>query len=284
MRSRPLMDAREAATEAKEAARDVAPWVERLARIGYAAKAVVYIVIGLLAFGAMSSRGETPDSEGAMAAILRQPFGKALLVIIAAGLIGYALWRIIEAFVDPRRKGEGIKGLGWRGWMIGRGLFHAALAWQAISFAMRRSGGGGGDSDAKGWTARLMDAPFGPWLVVFVGLGIAAYGIGQIWMAWKGKLAERLERGALASMSPGVRRWAVRISRYGLAARGVLFAIIGGFLMQAGWSHDPTRARGIGGAFRVFDSSWMLAIIALGVISYGIYEAIKARYARIDVA
>lgn len=277
----PGMDAREAAAEVKEAARDVAPWVERLARIGYAAKAVVYIVIGLLALGAIRSRGETPDSEGAMATILRQPFGKALLVIIAAGLIGYALWRIIEAFVDPSGKGKGVKGLGWRGWMIGRGLFHGALALQAIRFVLRNGGSGGSEGETQQRTETLMEAPFGPWLVVLVGIGIAAYGLGQIWAAWKGKLAERLD---ISSMAPGPRRFVTGVSRYGLASRGVLFAIVGGFLAQAGFTHDPDRARGIGGAFRVFDSAWMLALIALGVISYGLYEAIKARYRRIDVA
>lgn len=278
------MDAREAVAEAKEAARGVAPWVERLARVGYAAKAVVYIVIGLLALGALSSRGETPDSEGAMAAIVRQPFGRTLLVIIAIGLLGYALWRVIEAFVDPQRKGQGIKGLGWRGWMISRGVFHAALAWQAISLAMRRVGGASGEGETDQKAETIMGMPFGPWLVVLIGIGIAAYGVVQIAMALKGKLAKRLEQGGLRRMSPGVRAWAVRISRYGLAARGVLFTIIGGFLAQAGFTEDPDRARGIGGAFKVFDSPVMLAIIALGVISYGVYEAIKARYARIDVA
>lgn len=278
------MDAREAVTEAKEAAREVAPWVERLARVGYAAKAVVYIVIGFLALGALSSRREAPDSEGAMAAIVRQPFGKTLLVIIAIGLLGYALWRVIEAFVDPQGKGDGVKGLGWRGWMVGRGLFHAALAWQAISFVMRGGGGASGEGETDRNAQTIMSAPFGPWLVVLLGLGIAGYGIGQIVMAVKGKLAKRLEQGGLRSMSPGVRTWAIRISRYGLAARGVLFTIIGGFLAQAGFTEDPDRARGIGGAFNVFDSPAMLAIIALGVISYGVYEAIKARYARIDVA
>jgi hypothetical protein len=271
-----------AGAEARAAAREVAPWVERLARVGYAAKAVVYIVIGLLALGAM--RGDrSPDSEGAMVAILRQPFGRVLLIIIALGLLGYALWRVIEAIVDPQGKGKGIKGAGWRVWMIGRGVFHGALALEAIRFAMG-NGGGGGDGEAKGWTSRLMDAPFGPWLVILLGLGIAGYGVGQIVMALKGKLAKRLETGGLRSMAPTARTWAIRISRYGLASRGVLFAIIGGFLVKAGLAHDPRHARGLGGAFRVFDSPAVLALVALGVISYGLYEAIKARYARIDVA
>jgi hypothetical protein len=273
------MEASEVVSEAKQAARNVAPWVERLARIGYAAKAVVYTVIGLLALGAM--RGGSLDSEGAMTAILGKPFGRSLLIIIAAGLLGYALWRIIEAFVDPAGKAEGIKGLGWRGWMISRGLVHIALAWQAVSFVIRRAGDGGGEAEADQKAQTVMNAPFGSWLLVIAGLALAGYGIGQLWMAWKGKLAERLD---LSSMSPGARIWAVRISRYGLGARGVLFLIVGGFLVQAGVTQDATRARGVGGAFEVFQSPAMLALVALGVISYGVYEAIKARYARIDVA
>jgi hypothetical protein len=107
------------AGEAKAAVQDAAaqtvPWVEKLARFGYAAKGVVYAVIGILALQlALGQGGEATGPEGALSTIGQQPFGRALLAIMAAGLLAYALWRLVQAAVDPEHKGTDAKGLGQR--------------------------------------------------------------------------------------------------------------------------------------------------------------------------
>lgn len=268
-----------AANEVERHARAAAPWIERLARLGYAAKAVVYTLIGLLALGAV--RGRSADSDGAMATLVRQPFGEILLHLIALGLLGYAAWRFAEAVVDPLGRGTEAKGLAMRAYAFLRGLFHGYLAWEAFQLA-RGDGGGAGDDEARHWTARMMDEPFGPWLIVGAGVAFLLYGLGQLWRAWASKIDRLLD---IASLAPGARRWIVRVSRYGLAARGVVFSIIGGFLLLAGIRLDPSQARGVGGALASLSGQGvLLAIVAVGLISYGIYEAIKARYKRIEVA
>ncbi|MGH9457665.1 MAG: DUF1206 domain-containing protein [Thermoanaerobaculia bacterium] len=267
------------AGEIERGARAAAPWIERLARVGYAAKAVVYTLIGFLALRA-GQNGDA-DSGGAMAVIERKPLGDALLLVVALGLIGYALWRFAEAIVDPEGRGADAKGIAVRGYAFARGAFHAYLAWEAFRAALGPGGRGGGE-EARHWTAVVMEKPFGPWLVGIAGLTITLYGIGQIGKAFTAHVQKKLE---IASLSPGMRRWLVRISRYGVAARGVVFAIIGGFLVRAAMRTDASEARGIGGAIAsIADHRWLLVVVAVGLISYGIYEAIKARYRRIKAA
>src|SRR5438270_8497729 len=82
------------------------PWVERMARLGYAVRGVLYAIIGLLALAvAAGAGGTTTDKVGAIATIGSRPFGKVMLVLIAAGLVGYSLWGFIRALFDPLNRG-----------------------------------------------------------------------------------------------------------------------------------------------------------------------------------
>ena len=129
-----------ASDSARDAIAPAAPWIERLARVGFAAKALLYGIVGVLAFrAAFSSGGATIGSRGALASLVRHPFGGIVLIVIAAGLFGYAAWRLIEAWVDPERRGTSLKGLGVRIGDAGRGVVHAALGVQAVRLALGRS-------------------------------------------------------------------------------------------------------------------------------------------------
>src|SRR5688572_2334866 len=130
---------------ASNAAHGVAPWIERLARVGFVAKALLYMTIGALAAGAALGwgGGRTTDSRGAMA-LLQAEVGRTLLVVIAIGLIGYAVWRIVEGFTDPQHHGRGAKGIVMRGRSVMIGLIHGALAFSAVKLAMGLDEGGRG--------------------------------------------------------------------------------------------------------------------------------------------
>jgi hypothetical protein len=276
--------ARRVQQAAGEAAREAEPWVERLARLGHVAKGVVYVVIGALAIQAAAGPGgKTTDPQGVLRTIAGQPFGKLLLGALALGLAGYALWRFVQAALDPEHRETNAKTVVKRVGYALSGLVHAGLAVtavQLISGAAARAGANG----AQDGTARLLAQPFGQWLVGLVGLVIIAVGMNALYIAWTAKFREKLK---MAEMNPTEQEWATRVGRIGLAARAVVMGIIGGFLIQAALHANPREARGLDGALQVLAQQpygkWLLGVVALGFVAYGFYMFVSARYRRIAV-
>ena len=257
----------------------VRPWIRRLARLGFGARGLVYILVGLLAAGAAAGigGGKTTDTHGAIGTVGAQPFGAVFLIVLGVGLAAYAVWRFTQAALDLEGKGTDAKGLAVRASYAASGVVHAGMAFTAGSLAV---GLGRGHSDpVRGWAGRLMDEPFGRWLVGAIGvavLGAAAY---QLYKAWSDRFEEHLRT---QEMSATARRWSKRIGRAGLAARGVTFGIIGWFLVRAALQVDPGQARGLAGALRTLarqdHGRWLLGVVALGLTAYGVLSLINARY------
>jgi hypothetical protein len=252
--------------------------VEALARAGYAVKGVLYGLVGLLALQtALGVGGQTTGTRGAIRAVAGTAFGSVLLWIVAAGLIGYALWRLVQATLDPEGKGNDAEGVVKRLGYAGSGVIYAGLAVFALELLLGGGGSGGGGADS--WTAMLMRQPFGPWLVGLaglVGLGIGGY---QLYKAWAATFKDKLRLGTLDARA---RRWIIGISRFGIGARGVVFALGGVFLITAAVQSDPDEARGLDGVLQSVQAQpfgpYLLGLVALGLVAYGAYGLIMARY------
>ncbi|HEV7765207.1 MAG TPA: DUF1206 domain-containing protein [Thermoanaerobaculia bacterium] len=254
--------------------------IERLARLGYASIGIVYMIVGGFAVAAaLGQRGATGSQKDAFAFILRQPFGRVLLAVIAIGLIGYVLWRFASAVTDSEQRGSDAKGLCIRAASIFRGLVYSALAFEVMRMITnnRARSSGGGDEQARHWAGRLMAQPFGVWLVGIAGLGVVGYGAYQLFAAWDAKLSKRISLGDIDSR---VRDKVIAISRFGIGARGVVFFIIGGSLVLAAWRHNAQAAHGTTGALRELPAP-MLAVVGFGLAAYGVYALVNARYRRI---
>ncbi|MEP0909340.1 DUF1206 domain-containing protein [Leptolyngbya sp. GB1-A1] len=259
------------------------PWIEKLARLGFAAKGIVYFVVGLLAAqAAFGTGGKTTDSSGALSTIVTQPFGKFLLALVTIGLIGYALWRLVQTIFDPEHAGEPTKAkqIAQR---IGYGLSaiaYSGLALTAIRLILGNPSGGG--NSTQDWTARFMAQPFGRWLVGLAGLVVIGVGLAYLYEAFKAKFQRHFN---LNLMSESERQWTKRLGRCGIAARGIVFGIIGLFLTLAALRQNANEARGLGGALAALAAQpfgpWLLGIVALGLIAYSIYSLIEARYRQI---
>ncbi len=115
---------KEARQQAEKAARKASPWIERLARFGYLAYGVVYVLVGFLAVQAAIGGGKTASQEGALSTVLRAPLGKVLLGLIVVGLLGYAMWRLIQGVRDPENEGKDARGIVKRADHVVNGLFH----------------------------------------------------------------------------------------------------------------------------------------------------------------
>lgn len=259
------------------------PWFERLARLGYAAKGLVYFIIGFLAAqAAFGSGGKTTDTKGALTTIVSQPFGKFLLFLVTIGIVGYVLLRIVQTILDPEHAGEKMdaKRIATRVGYAFSGLAYAGLAVTAVKL-MTGSGGSSGNS-TQDWTAWFLSQPFGQWLVGLGGAITIGLGFSYLYKAFKGKFRQQFK---LTQMSNKEQTWAVRLGRLGIAARGIVFTIIGFFLIQAAKQSDASEAKGFGEALASLQQQpfgpWILGLVALGLISYGIYSVIEARYRQI---
>jgi Domain of Unknown Function (DUF1206) len=259
-----------------------AHWVATLARLGYATIGVVYVMIGTLATqAALGTGGALEDTRGVLVTIARQPFGRLLLGAIALGLSGYVLWRFVQACVDPERQGTEARGLLTRLGCAVSGVAYAGLAVLAARMALG-TGGRGGHGTEQEWTAVVLAQPFGPWLVGMIGGIIIGVGLVHFYRA---STAHFMQEYATGEMSVRQQRWAQWLGQWGLAARGVTFGIIGGFLLYAGISADPSEARGLGGALVVVAQQpygpWLLGVVALGLVAYGLFCLSQALYRRV---
>jgi hypothetical protein len=258
-------------------------WMERTARAGYAARGVVYALVGLLAVqAAAGGRRHPTDTRGALQAVAGQ--STVLLWLIGAGLFAYAFWRIVQGFLDRERKGNGFKGLAQRAERVGTGLIYGSLGLAAVRLALGAHRAAGGQGAYREWTARLMSEPFGRWLVAGVGIGVVAGGCFQIWRGWAETFRKEIR---LAEMNDTERKLAIHAGKLGLIARGVVFLVSGWFLIQAAVRTDPSQARALAGALAALagqpHGTVLLALVAVGLIAFGAYSLLLARYGRIVV-
>ena len=256
--------------------------IERLARLGYASKAFIYATVGLLAGAAAINEGGTvTDTRGALRVILSHPFGNTVLFVLAVGLCGYSLWRVLDAFLDPDRHGTSARGLFIRSGRAFRALIYGALGIEAFRLAHGLRASAGSDATIRMWTATVMTWPLGGWLIGLIGLITAGYGGSEIVEAIREKEDEDLDLG---SLRPGTRRLLNRISRFGVAARAIIIVALGILLVRAALRNDPGQAEGIRGSMVEIVGAGgrgALTFIALGLVAYAVDQALHARYRRI---
>ena len=273
----------DATLQAKNAAQKRArPWLERLARLGYATEGAMYALIGLLAAGvAFGSGGHATGQRGALEIVAGSPFGGVLVGLIALGFLGYALWRGIQAITDPDGEGTDVKGIGKRAGYGVSALVYAGLAFGAVGLILGSASRGGRTPDD--WTALLLSWPLGRALVVCAGLAVVGLGLRELYQAYKARFLKYLE---LDEMGERARRWTERWGRLGVAARGIVFCVVGPFLVRAALEHDPQEARGLGGALQTLAQqpfgAWLLGAVALGLVAYGLFMLSVARYRHIN--
>ncbi len=263
-------------------------WMTLLARLGYGAKGVVYLIIGWLAVQvAIGAGGKTTDQRGALQVIAQQPYGKLLLVVVIIGLVGFAIWCFLQAWFDTEGKGNHIKGIiGRLGYAI-TGISYAILAFGAFQLVTRTGSGSATKStttSTQDVTAQLLSHSWGVVAVVILGLIVIGVAFYMFAKAYTAKFQRRLR---LTGLSAQVRRGVIFLGRFGYAALGVVFSIIGIFLVVAAVQHNPHEAKGLDTALRTLAQQpfgpLLLGIVALGLVAYGVYSFVEARYRMVGV-
>jgi hypothetical protein len=253
---------------------------EWLARAGLAARGVIYGIIAVLALKlAFGDGGKTTDQQGALKTLAQQSFGEILLVLMAIGLFGYALWRLVRAAIGHGAEGdrddakERIDG-------VASGIGYGLLFVTAVSIlAGSGGGGGGGPQQASGG---VLDWPAGQVLVIIAGLVLVAVAIDQGLKGFKKKF---LEKSHTERMSEKTKKAFTAFGVFGHLARMVIFALMGYFLIKAALDYNPDEAVGLDGALAKLASSaggpLVLGAVAVGLLGFGLYSFMDARYRRV---
>jgi hypothetical protein len=258
------------------------PLLELLERLGYAVRGALYAVTGLLALGIAVGvgGGQTTDLSGSLVFLTGNPFGKLVLIVAAVGLSAYSLWGFTRAIYDPLHRGRDASGYGARLGFVTSAVSYGAIVILAVEL-LAGSGAPSGDSTQK-TIASVLSHPAGGWLTILIGLVALGIGFGQFLEAYRATFAQDLKG---AEMSQSERTWAIRFGRFGMFARGVVFVVIGWFVIQAGIHHDASQAQGFGGAFVFLLNQpfgrLLLGVIALGFVALGLHSFACARWIRL---
>jgi hypothetical protein len=259
-------------------ARKTAP-AAALARLGLAARAFVYVVIGWLALQiAAGHHTEQANQRGALAEVAGQPLGKVLVWITGIGFAGYALWRLSEAALGTAAEGDDA---GPRLKSLARGLVYLGLAVSTISFVTGNSNQGQAQQQAT-TTAKLLRHSYGQWLVGLAGVIVVVVGAVMVFEGARKKFEKDLR---LDGLSATTRKVVVSLGVVGTIARGVVFCVAGVLVVDAAVTYDPKESSGIDGALRTLAAQsfgpWLLGALAVGLIAFGAYGFAAARWAKV---
>ncbi|GGZ77948.1 MULTISPECIES: DUF1206 domain-containing protein [Streptomyces rochei group] len=254
---------------------------EGAARAGLTARGVIYLLVGVLALQiAFGTGNREADRGGALAELADKPFGAVLLWALGAGLVGMALWRLSEALFGATGKdGHTAKK---RLPAAARCVFYAFVAYSVLAFAAGSGGGGSSDRQSRDVTAKVMEMPAGQWIVGLAGAGIVVAGVVIAVQALRRSYHKKLKLGEL---SPRTRRLVDVTGVGGGAARGIVFAVAGGFAVRAAVDYEPDRAKGLDDTLRSFAETplgpWLLALVAAGLVLFGVFSFALARWRRV---
>lgn len=260
--------------------------VVRIGRVAIGTQGVLYIILGFLAVQvAAGDSGAKPSQQGAVEAVARQPFGQVLLVVVAFGLAAHAAWRLLLAVRgEPGTDDEDGKSLAKRAANVGRAAIYGSLTIAAVSLAFGSGGGSGGSGGGSGGgskeqksTAFVLSWPGGRWIVIAVGLGIVGAGLWNVKRAVTRSFLDKLD---CSSVAEDKERTVEIVGIVGYMARAFSYALVGWFLITAGWQHDSKETEGLDGALRELATTaygpWLLRLLAVGLMLFGCFRVIDA--------
>jgi len=250
-------------------------WFDRGIRFGMIVYGVVHLIIAWLAIQlALGDHGKTASQKGAMQTFAQQSFGPVLLWLVTIGMFLLTLWRVLEAFVGHQEY-DGAKRWRRRASSGFKAVLYGYVAYTALRYAI----GSGSSSNSTSYTRKLLDQPFGRWLVGLIGVAIVAYGLQYAYRGWSEKFMENLDARGHAGDAGTAYRW---LGKVGYIAKGIAFMVIGGLFVAAGVTHEAKKSGGLDEALRtVLQQPFgpvLLILVALGIGCYGLFCFARARH------
>ena len=270
--------ARGAAAAAGQQAAD-STWLSRAARVGLAARGLVYVLIGVLAIEVARGGLARTDQQGALRKIAEQPFGRTMLWLVGAGFLAYGLWRLGEGIWGRREESDEKKRTVKRIESVTSGLVYLVLCVTAVRIAAGSEGGGGNEQSL---TARLLEAPGGKTILVLIGLVLIGVAMALAWRGLKTDFEQQLKGGEMSRTTYAV---VLRLGQVGYLARGLVVGLVGVLVVKAALEQEPDQAAGLDVALESLVSApfgqFLLMAAAAGLICFGAYSLAEVRYRRL---
>jgi Domain of Unknown Function (DUF1206) len=276
------------ARDVEQKAQSGSGWYAWLARGGLVAKGISFGIVGVLAIKLASGHGGKATSrQGALQTLAQHSFGKALLVLLVIGFAAYALWRFVQAVAEKDEQGDEkgeAKKWGKRAGYVGRGVIYAGLTASTIKILAGSGQQQSQNEKAHSTTATVLGWPGGRWLIGLIGIAIIGAGL---WNLYRGLTRKFEKKWRTGEMSKTERTWGGRAGAAGHVARFVVFGLIGVFVTKAAIEYDPKDAIGLDGALQKLVQAtygpYLLGLTAFGLVCYGVYCLIDARYRDVSV-
>jgi hypothetical protein len=257
------------------------PWLEALERLGYVVRGLVYGLMGWLALQlAVGRSGAATDQAGSIVVLAGTPLGRPILFTVVVGLAAYSIWGFVRAVFDPWHRGTDASGIAQRLGYAWSGFAYASLA----LFAMHLFANGNATTvdSTQAAVRSLLTYPAGRLAAVSLGILTIGAGLAEFVDASKAWSQAGVVKQDTPSEVRGPLLW---LGRFGMFSRGVVFVLIGWFVVQAGLHRDPSTAHGFQGAFAFLLAQpyghLFLAVVALGFIALGLHSLALARWARL---
>ncbi len=253
---------------------------ESIARAGFAAKGVLYAIIGAIAIKVAAGGGGKPeDAQDTLSTLADEPLGRFLLIVLAVGFAAYAVWRLAELILGPRTK-HGAEGYGERVADVGRIVVYGGLS--AFTWTIVAGAGAKTSGSEREQTAMVLGWPGGVALVTALGIVILGVAVVQAYRAATQAFLDDLDVAEAGETGTSLATW---VGTAGHAARAVVFGLVGVFLVKAALEYDPDEAVGLDGALKEVAGQpygrYLLGAVAVGLLLYGGYCLVEARYRRV---
>ena len=256
--------------------------IEWAARVGYGALGFVYLSAGVLTFLAATDRiRDAAGSKEATFWLADQPFGRWWLFLLGLGLLAFVQWCVLHSVFDADHEGTKWRGLMKRASHAGNGLFHGILAVSVFGLLHKEPVDPNALETAANQdrAAMVLSLPFGDWLLIAIGLGIIAAGVSNIVNGLREDFTRKL------ACSAEVCRRVAPIAKAGNVARGVSFVPLGIFVVMGGLHSRASEVRSFGAALDGLEAQpggpWILAFTAIGLMAFGAFSFVEARFSRI---
>lgn len=261
------------------------PTVKSLARFGFYAKGVLFIVVGALGImlAAGLPEGRIADPTGALAVVAQTRFGSILLVIFAAGAIGHGVWNLLRAIADVDDAGTDWLGILKRSIAAFIGFFYLGLALTAIEKVLAARVSEAPSQAEETLVSVLLAVPLlGAVLLLFIGLGVVGAGFHECYSGISGKFRDSYRTWEIAG--PHL----VFITILGVlsfTARAVILVILGYFFIAAAVWKGTNGSIGLDAALLALAQSsygrFFLFATAVGLFAHGVLAFYEAKYRRI---